>query len=114
LKVAFNNSQKKVVESRFQCKVKGEDDKVDFMDNKENTELILEFQFDNEESLNSIEEFVKNQDLDYDVLIEDEEFCISVYGCQKDLIEVAAYDHKLHGDGFSFNPEEAIEAMIEF
>ena len=43
-------------------------------------------------------------------LIEDEEFCISVYGCQKDLIEVAAYDNKLHGDGFSFNPEEAIEA----
>lgn len=80
----------------------------------DNNEFSLSFQFDDEESLNEIEEFVKsNPILDYDVLNEDEEISLVVYGPKKDLIEVAAFDHKLHGDGFSFNPQDVLEAIEE-
>ena len=80
----------------------------------DNNEFALSFQFNDMESLNALEAYVKaNPSLDYDALQEDEEISLVVYGTKKDLIDVAAYDHKLHGAGFSFNPQDVLEAIEE-
>lgn len=80
----------------------------------DNNEFALSFQFCDAESLNDIEEYVKaNPALDYDVVNEEEEISLVVYGTKEDLIDVAAYDHNLHGAGFSFNPEDVLEAIEE-
>lgn len=79
-----------------------------------NNEHALSFQFNDMESFNALEAYVKaNPALDYDALQEDEEISLIVYGTKNDLIDVAAYDHKLHGAGFSFNSQDVIGAIEE-
>ena len=82
------------------------------MENKKATHS-LGFSFDDDaESFTNILTFVKTKGLKYNS-VENDELYINVFGTQSELIEVAELDHKLHGDGFSFNLHDATECMEE-
>lgn len=51
------------------------------------------------------------QDLDWEPSDPCEESQITFRGPKQSLIELAAFDHELHGGGFSFNEEEVLDCL---
>jgi hypothetical protein len=85
-------------------------------DTNNSEEFSLSFFFDDEESRDEVIEVATRMDLDYDAVDgaeEEGDIGLAVYGTKKELVALAAEEHRLHGDGFSFNEEEAIEAIEE-
>ena len=79
--------------------------------------FALNFFFDDEESRDEVIAVATRMDLDYDAVDgaeEEGDIGLAVYGPKKDLVALAAEEHRLHGDGFSFNEEEVIESLEEF
>jgi hypothetical protein len=83
----------------------------------ENTkEYALQITFNDEESFNEFKDVCKAKDLFLDIddiSNDDEGISIVFYGTQNELMQFAEIDHSLHGDGFSFNQNDVIDAMEE-
>jgi len=51
------------------------------------------------------------QNLDWEPGDPCEEAQITFRGSKNSLVELAAFDHELHGDGFSFSEEEVLDCL---
>jgi len=51
------------------------------------------------------------QNLDWEPGDFGEEAQITFRGSKNSLVELAAFDHELHGDGFSFSEEEVLDCL---
>lgn len=88
----------------------------------ENTkQYALQITFNDDESFNEFKDVCKAKELFLDIdetsnceSYDDEGISFTFYGTQNELMQFAEIHHSLHGDGFSFNQNDVIDAMEEF